>query len=40
MRAAGDPAFYVSLKRKVAALRASVAPRAEARALLQALKPR
>jgi putative glycosyltransferase (TIGR04348 family) len=39
-RAASDPAFYASLKGKVAALRAMVAPRAEARALLQAFSPR
>ena len=35
-RAAGNADFYANLKRKVAALRASVAPRAEARALLRA----
>jgi glycosyltransferase involved in cell wall biosynthesis len=37
-RASREPAFYRDLKRQVAALRPSVAPRAEARALLAALK--
>jgi putative glycosyltransferase (TIGR04348 family) len=37
-RAAADRDFYRGLERKVAALRASVAPRAEARALLAAIK--
>lgn len=37
-RAKQDPSFYRSLKRSIAPLRASVAPRAEARALLHALK--
>jgi putative glycosyltransferase (TIGR04348 family) len=37
-RAKGDPAFYRSLKRGIAPLHATVAPRAEARALLRALK--
>ena len=37
-RAAADPRFYRELKRQVASLRSSVAPHAEARALLAALR--
>jgi putative glycosyltransferase (TIGR04348 family) len=37
-RAIGDPRFYAQLKRSVAALRGSVAPVSEARALLAAVK--
>jgi hypothetical protein len=36
-RAAGDARFYAALKRRVAALRPMVAPRAEARALAAAV---
>jgi glycosyltransferase involved in cell wall biosynthesis len=36
-RAKHDPSFYRSLKRSVGRLRGLVAPRAEARALLQAM---
>jgi len=37
-RAAAEPRFYRGLKRQVASLRSTVAPQAEARALLAALK--